>query len=452
MVSSKLGCAVLSSLLSVAILQSLFVFASPIAGFASQNPPVVQPAESTVVVVPIRSIILPGTEEQFNRGLALAVERKAAALVIQLDTPGGVLQTTQSMTQSIFKSPVPVIVYVSPTGGSATSAGVFITVAAHVAAMAPGTSIGAAHPVSGDGKDIEGDMRKKAENSTVAMARGLAQQRGRNSDWVERAVRESISVTAAEAVKEKVVDFEAATLADVLKLVKGRTVSVNGENRVLEDLSSATLVSVEPNTREAVINFLGHPNIAALLWLAATTGLSIELYNPGAVLPGVVGVISLVLALAVSQIIPLNEGAILLFVAGALMIGLEFIVPSFVLGIGGIIAMVAGALYLVDSNAVPGISVNSAIIIPTAVVLGSLMLLVVTVAARATKRRVSSGVEGMIGREIVLDKPLGRKGSLNIEGELWKAELEGYSGGEVPAGERVKVVKVTGLTVLVARA
>jgi membrane-bound serine protease (ClpP class) len=451
-VSSKLGCAVLSSLLSVAILQSLFVFASPIAGFASQNPPVVQPAESTVVVVPIRSIILPGTEEQFNRGLALAVERKAAALVIQLDTPGGVLQTTQSMTQSIFKSPVPVIVYVSPTGGSATSAGVFITVAAHVAAMAPGTSIGAAHPVSGDGKDIEGDMRKKAENSTVAMARGLAQQRGRNSDWVERAVRESISVTAAEAVKEKVVDFEAATLADVLKLVKGRTVSVNGENRVLEDLSSATLVSVEPNTREAVINFLGHPNIAALLWLAATTGLSIELYNPGAVLPGVVGVISLVLALAVSQIIPLNEGAILLFVAGALMIGLEFIVPSFVLGIGGIIAMVAGALYLVDSNAVPGISVNSAIIIPTAVVLGSLMLLVVTVAARATKRRVSSGVEGMIGREIVLDKPLGRKGSLNIEGELWKAELEGYSGGEVPAGERVKVVKVTGLTVLVARA
>lgn len=451
MVSSKLGCTVFSTFLIVAILQSLLILGGPIAGFASQNPPVVQPAESTVVVVPIRSIILPGTEEQFNRGLALAVERKAAALVIQLDTPGGVLQTTQSMTQSIFKSPVPVIVYVSPTGGSATSAGVFITVAAHVAAMAPGTSIGAAHPVSGDGKDIEGDMRKKAENSTVAMARGLAQQRGRNSDWVERAVRESISVTAAEAVKEKVVDFEAATLADVLKLVKGRTVSVNGENRVLEDLSSATLVSVEPNTREAVINFLGHPNIAALLWLAATTGLSIELYNPGAVLPGVVGVISLVLALAVSQIIPLNEGAILLFVAGALMIGLEFIVPSFVLGIGGIIAMVAGALYLVDSHAAPGVSVNSAIIIPTAVVLGGLMLLVVTVVARATKRRVSSGIEGMVGREIVLEKPLGRKGSLNIEGELWKVELDGFSGMEIPAGERVKVVKVTGLTVLVAR-
>jgi membrane-bound serine protease (ClpP class) len=305
--------------------------------------------------------------------------------------------------------------------------------------------------VSGDGKDIEGDMRKKAENSTVAMARGLAQQRGRNSDWVERAVRESISVTAAEAVKERVVDFEAATLADVLKLVKGRAVSVNGENRILEDLSSATLVSVEPNTREAVINFLGHPNIAALLWLAATTGLSIELYNPGAVLPGVVGVISLVLALAVSQIIPLNEGAILLFVAGALMIGLEFIVPSFVLGIGGIIAMVAGALYLVDSSAVPGISVSSAIVIPTALVLGGLMLLVVTVAARATKRRVSSGVEGMVGREIVLEKPLGRKGSLNIEGELWKVELQAYTGVDVPAGERVKVVNVTGLTVLVAR-
>lgn len=405
--------------------------------------------QGSVVIVPLRSIILPGTEEQFNRGLALATETKAAALVIELDTPGGVLQTTQSMTQSIFKSKVPVIVYVSPTGAIATSAGVFITVAAHVAAMAPGTSIGAAHPVNGDGKDIEGDMRKKAENATVSMARALAEQRGRNAEWVERAVRESISVTAAEAVKEKVVDFEAATLDEVLKKISGRAVSLDGEKVVLQDLSSAKRVLVEPNMRESVLNFLGHPNIAALLWLAATTGLSIELYNPGAVLPGVVGIISLVLALTVSQIIPLNEGAILLFAAGAIMIGLELFMPSLVLGLGGIAAMVAGALYLIDSNAAPGIAVSTAVVLPSAIVLGGLMLLAVTVAARAVKRKVTSGIEGLIGKEVVLEQPLAFKGSLNIEGELWHIERDNYSAPQLAAGSSVRIVRVQGLTLVV---
>ncbi len=406
--------------------------------------------ELSVVVVPIKSIILPGTEEQFNRGLELANETKAAAIVIELDTPGGVLQTTQSMTQSIFKSKIPVIVYVSPTGGSATSAGVFITVAAHIAAMAPGTSIGAAHPVSGDGKDIEGDMRKKAENATVSMARGLAEQRGRNAAWVEKAVRDSISVTSSEAVKERIVDFEAASLDDVLKMIAGRKVSVDGVEKILLDLSKASRIIVEPNTRESIINFLGHPNVAALLWLAATTGLSIELYNPGAILPGVVGIISLVLALAVSQIIPLNEGAIMLFGVGALMIGLEFFVPSFVLGVGGIAAMVAGALYLIDSNAAPGIAVSAAVVLPSAIVLGGLMLLAVTVAARAMRRKVTSGVEGFVGREILLEKPLTAKGSLNIEGELWRVEQEGQSAEPLAAGSRVRIVRVKGLTLVVS--
>lgn len=406
-------------------------------------------AQQIVVVMPLHEIILQGTEEQFNRAVELAKERNAAALIIELNTPGGVLQTTQSMTQSIFQSSIPIIVYVSPTGGSATSAGVFLTVSAHVAAMAPGTSIGAAHPVNGDGKDIEGDMRKKAENATVAMARGLAQQRGRNADWVERAVRESISVTASEAVKEKVVDFEAATMDELLRKIAGRTVVVAGTPRTLTDLSTASRIVVEPNVRESVINFLGHPNVAALLWLAATTGLSIELYNPGAVLPGVVGVIALVLALAVSQIIPLNEAALLLFVTGAGMIGLEFVFPSFVLGIGGIAAMIAGALYLVDSQAAPGLAVSLPIVIPTAAVLGGLILLAVTVAAKAAGRKVSSGVEGLVGRELVLDKPMGSKGSLLVEGELWRVEREDSHAGELAAGSKIRVVRLKGLTLVV---
>jgi len=412
-------------------------------------------AEKQVVIeVPMQSIILQGTEEHFSRALKIAHERNAAAVVINLNTPGGVLQTTQAITQAIFKSSIPVIVYVTPTGGSATSAGVFIAVAGHIAAMAPGSSIGAAHPVTGEGKDIEGDMRKKAENSTVAMARGLAQQRGRNVDWVERAVRDSVSVTASEAVKEKIVDFEAVSLDEVLKKIAGRTVMLDGTPRTLTDLSSLERIVIDANTRETIINFLGHPNIAAFLWLAATTGLSIELYNPGAVLPGVVGVIALVLALAVSQIIPLNSGALLLLAAGAVMIGLEFILPSFVLGIGGIIAIVAGALYLVDAGAAPGLSVSASFLAPTAIIFGSFMLFAVTVAARATHRKVTSGIEGLLGKEIVLAKNLNTKGMQMIEGELWQIALE--VGSEISykhelfAGTRVKVVRVEGLTLIVA--
>lgn len=397
-----------------------------------------------VATIDLDMMILPGTSSYLRSAIADAHAQGAVLLVARIDTPGGILDTSQEMIQTLFAAPIPVVVYVAPQGATATSAGVFITMAAHVAAMAPGTSIGAAHPVQGDGKDIQGDMRQKAENITVAMVKSIAEQRGRSVAWAEKAVKESSSLTEQEALKEKVVDLVASDMRQLLGSLSGRKVRLSSGEITLVDYSNLPVRSYEMKFQDSLLNVLANPNVAALLWLAATTGLSIELYNPGLILPGVVGVIALVLALVVSQIIPLSQGAIALLVVGAILIGCELFTGSLVLGFGGLVAMVLGAIYLVDPIRAPGMEVAAEFIAPIAAVLAGFLLFVAKSAYDALHRKRSqllanTGSEGMLGRRGSVTEPVSAKdGKVFIVGEYWKAVSDGES---ISAESEVEVVK-----------
>ena len=390
-----------------------------------------------VAVIDLHMMMLPGTAAFLSKSIEQASSTGAKILIVRLSTPGGMLTTSQDMIQEIFKSPIPVVLYVSPGGASATSAGVFITMAGHIAAMAPGTSIGSAHPVQSDGKDIEGDMREKAEQMAIAMVKSIAEQRGRNVAWAEKAVKESNSITEKEALKLSVVDVVADSIPDLLRQIKGREVKLEHSTAVLDDYSSLPIKTFEMSLKDKSINVLANPNIAALLWLGATTGLSLELYSPGAILPGVVGVICLVLALAVSEIIPLSQGGILLFVVGAFLIGLELYVPSGILGVGGIIAMALGAFYLVDVSRAPDLAVAYHYILPLALVLGAFMLFVAMSAVRAMRRRATTGSEGLVGQRGKSLVTFTTKGKVSVNGEVWNAIA---TEGIVEKGNEVEVL------------
>lgn len=393
----------------------------------------------SVVVLDMKMAILPGTLSYLERAIAEAEEQGADLVVVQLDTPGGILQTSQKMIQVMFQSPVPVVVYVTPAGASATSAGVFITMAGHIAAMAPGTSIGAAHPVMGDGSDIQGDMRLKAEQMTVAMVKSITERRGRNAEWAEMAVKESASLTETEALEKKVIDIVASDLEDLLKQLAGKTVEVQGEQVTLKDYSGAVRIRSEMSLSDEVINVLANPNIAALLWLGATTGISLELYNPGSILPGVVGVICLILALAVSQIIPISQGAIALLIVGGLLIGAEFYIGSGILGIGGLVAIVLGSLYLVDTSQAPDLQVSLSIILPFALVFGGVLIFAARAALQARKQHRVTGTDGLIGQHAKVVQAISGSGKVFVNGETWNASTPS---GVIPKGEMVEVVEV----------
>ncbi len=392
-----------------------------------------------VIVLNMDMMILPGTAGYLDDGIALAEQQGAKLLIVQLHTPGGILDTTQRMIQSIFRSKVPVVIYVAPSGSTAASAGVFITLAGHIAAMAPGTSIGAAHPVAGDGKNIEGDMRAKAENMTIAMVKSIAERRGRNVAWAEKAVKESSSITEKEALKQGVIDLVADDLDDLLRQIKGKEVQVESQPVVLGDYSGLEKRYVDISYQNELLNVLSNPNIAALLWLAATTGISIELYNPGAILPGVVGVICLILALAVSQIIPISQGAVMLLVVGALLIGAELYTGSLILGVGGVISMVLGAIYLVDVSQAPGLSVAFEMVVPLAAFLGLFMLYVATQAVRVMKKAPTTGASGLIGQRGKAVENVAASGRVFLNGEYWNAVS---NEGIIEAGAAIEVAGI----------
>lgn len=396
-----------------------------------------------VGVIDMNMMILPGTQAYLEQAIQRTHDAGGKLLVVLLNTPGGILTTSQEMIQAIFKSPIPIVIYVSPSGATATSAGVFITMAAHVAAMAPGTSIGAAHPVTGEGKDIEGDLRKKAENMAVAMVKAITEQRGRNLNWAEKAVVESSSLTEREALDQKVVDLVANNLDDLLRQIAGMEVALAmGQKVVLEDYSSLPRQSFEMHFKHQVLNVLANPNVAALLWLGATTGLSMELYYPGAILPGMVGIICLILALLVSQIIPISQAGVLLMVVGAILIGLEMFVSSGILGVGGVIAMAFGAIYLVDVSQAPGLpAVAWEAILPAVLVCGGLLMYAVREVAHAYRTKGNTGKESLIGLEGRAMESFSDQGVVFVDGEIWKAVLQPGS----PALQKNDRVEVTTL-------
>jgi membrane-bound serine protease (ClpP class) len=395
--------------------------------------------------------INPAVGEFVHESIARADRDGAPALLVELDTPGGLLTTTRAIVKDIFASPVPVIVYVAPSGAGAGSAGTFITMAGHVAAMAPGTTIGAAHPVGGQGEKIEGPMGDKVENSTASFSEGIAKQRGRNVEWAAKAVRESVSVTADEAAKLHVVDLVAKDVDALVAQVKDRKVDVAGVQRSLDlgraiDAGGRARVhDYEMRFAQRVLNVLADPNIAYLLMMAGLLGLYIEMTHPGLTLPGVAGGICLLLALTALHVLPVNYGGLGLIVLGAAMLVAEAFLPTFgVVGVGGLVAFVIGSLFLFDRDGT-GIAVSRSLIATAGGSVALVMLIIATLVVRSQRRQVLGGSEGMIGQVGVVRSPLAPSGTIVVRGEYWNAVSE----TPVPSGSAVEVVGIDGLTLRV---
>lgn len=403
-----------------------------------------------IVVLPTEMLILPGTAEYLQKAIAKAETSGARLVIVELSTPGGMLTSTQAMVQTIFNARVPVVVYVSPAGGTATSAGVFVTMAGHVAAMAPGTTIGAAHPVGGQGENVEGDMRAKIENATMSMVRSIADERNRNIGWAEKAVKESASATAAEAVSLGIVDLIAESRTELLRKIAGMTVKMPTGPVVLEDYSELPITTEELSLRGRVINVLANPSVIALLWVGASAGLGVELYNPGLIFPGVVGALCLLAALSVSEVIPLTQMGITFLIAGGLLLALEMIVPSGALAIGGIIAIAVGAVTLVDVSQAPDLSIAYAVFAPFVAVVAGFVLLVAYKIAATRRQGPSVGFSALTGaRGSVIEVTSGGV-RISVRGEKWLAKsAEQESVFQV--GDTVQVVSHEGNVLLVKK-
>ncbi|MEJ2068901.1 MAG: nodulation protein NfeD [Syntrophobacterales bacterium] len=397
-------------------------------------------ASRPVYVLPAVGSINPGLAEFIVEGIHTAEKEKAAALVIQLDTPGGLGSSMRAINQAIINAKVPIIVYVSPKGARAASAGMFITMAANVAAMAPGTNIGAAHPVSvGLGK-MDKVMGKKVVNDMVAYVRSLAKERGRNADWAEKAVRQSVSIDAQQAKKIKVVDLVADNLDDLLKEVNGRTVKVDKEKVTLHT-EGAPIKTIEESLRVRILKHIADPNIAFILMLVGLAGLYFELANPGVVLPGVVGALCLLLAFYAFQTLPVNFIGLLLILLAFILFILEIYVTSYgLLSVGGIAALLLGSLMLFRGGGM-GMDIAWSVLIPSVVIVSLFFLVVAGLVVRSQMRRSVSGETGLVGERGVAYTDLDPEGRIFIHGEYWQAVSE----EPVAAGETVEVVKVINL-------
>jgi len=411
-------------------------------------------AQGPVVArIVVDGMINPAVSAFIDESIERAEAEGVAALLVQLDTPGGLLQSTREIVKRILGAPLPVIVHVAPSGSGAASAGVFITMAAHVAAMAPGTSIGAAHPVGGQGEDIGGDMGKKVESFTASFAKAIAEQRGRNVEWAIAAVRKSTSASAEEAAKLDVIDLVAADFVALARAADGRTVSVRREDRRLRLLgpggTPATLRDYEMRLAHRVLDMIADPNIAYLLMMIGIVGLYVELTTPGIGLPGVAGAICLVLALMALHGLSVSYGALALVVLGVGLLIAEVFLPSFgLLGIGGLTAFVLGSLFLFDESKTDARVARELI----AAAAGSVALagiLLGGLAVGTMRRRAGLGAEGMVGERGTALETIapGRDGDVRVHGERWRAT----SAEPVAAGDAIEVLSVDGLRLHVKR-
>jgi membrane-bound serine protease (ClpP class) len=410
-------------------------------------------AEAWIARIVVDGSINPAVADFIADSIERAHTEGARALVIQLDTPGGLMPSMKAIVKDMLAAPVPVIVYVAPSGAGAGSAGVFVTLAAHVAAMAPGTNIGAAHPVGGGGEDIKGTLGEKIENTAVSFIEAIARQRGRNVEWAAKAVRESVSITAQEAVKLKVVDFVARDLDEVMTKADGRQVEVAGAKVTLA-LGDAVrtadgVVRVHDytmNLAQRVLNQFADPNIAYLLMMAGLLGLYVEFTHPGVFFPGVAGAICLLIALAALHVLPLNTSGLALLLLGiGLLIAEAFLPTAGVLGIGGLVAFVLGSLFLFKPES--GVVVDRTLVFGVGGTAALVMFGLAILVFRSQRLGVTHGTKGMIGEKGEVRERIAPTGTVLVRGEYWKADSDDV----MEVGDHVEVTAVDGLRLRVRR-
>ncbi|HMF52299.1 MAG TPA: nodulation protein NfeD [Candidatus Saccharimonadales bacterium] len=429
-------------MITIRFLIAILFLALGVAVFAQPKATV----EPHVDLISIDGSINPAVDDFIHESIGRAKANGARALIIQLDTPGGLLGSTRSIVKNLLGAPVPIMVYVAPSGAGAGSAGVFITMAAHIAAMAPGTNIGAAHPVAGGGQEVKGVMGEKIENFTASFSESIAQKRGRNTEWAIQAVRKSVAITETDALKKNVIDIIAKDVDDLLKQVHGRKVDLDGHMQAL-DFKDVRVQRFEMSFKQKLINALADPNIAYLLMMAGLLGLYMEFAHPGVIFPGVAGAICLIIALTAFQVLPINYAGLGLVVLGiALLVG-EAFAPSFgVLGVGGIISLTLGSFFLFDTEG-SDLIVDRSIIFTAVATLGAFVLTVSYLVFRSQKSKPTLGMDGLIGETGEVKVKLTPTGKIFVHGEYWNAQAD----REIDVGEKVEVVGYDGMSLKVQR-
>ncbi|MBI2441544.1 MAG: nodulation protein NfeD [Lentisphaerae bacterium] len=406
------------------------------------------PAGATeVLVAKVDGVIGPITAKFMAEAVDRAEQLKTECVVFELDTPGGLDDSMRSIIKRIMAAKVPVVVFVAPSGSRAASAGAFITLAAHVAAMAPGTTIGAAHPVAfGQSMQTDSNMAAKVENDAAAYIRSIAEKRGRNIAWAESAVKESVSLSETEALERKVIDLLAPSTEALLTTLDGRTVKLNDTSVTLKT-KDAALTHFEMNWRDNLLHAIANPNLAYILLMLGLLGLYFEFANPGAILPGVVGAISLILAFFAFQTLSVNYAGILLIVLAAILFIVDVMAATHgVLTVGGLVALAIGSLMLFNQNPDPALRVSLQVIVPVVLVTGAFFLLGAWLSLKAMVRRPVTGAVSLLGEEGEARTPINPQGgSVFVAGTHWNALAD----TEIPAGRRVKVVDVRHMTLKV---
>ncbi len=397
-------------------------------------------AGQRVAILTLSDSIQPASLRYLERGLATADSTGAEVTIIELNTPGGLLTSLRQMTTAITSARRPVVVYVTPTGAQAASAGFFLLIAADVAAMAPGTNAGAAHPVAGEGAELSKTMAEKVTNDAAALIRSLATQRGRSSEWAEKAVRESLSYTEREALDKKLIDVVATDRAELLKWLNGRTVKrFDGRSETL-DLSAPEVVKIAPTAGDKLLSAIAHPNIAYLLLLLGMVGIYFELSHPGAVLPGVLGGVSVLLALFALSVLPVNYVGVLLILLGIAFFVLEVKVASYgLLTTAGLVSFVLGSLMLIRSP-FPAMRVGLAVVLPTAVAVACIVIFLLSRVLRSHRERPLTGAEGLVGQIADVVAACAPRGKVFVHGEYWDAS----SPSPIAAGGRARIVRIEG--------
>ena len=393
--------------------------------------------QSEVYIIQVADAISPGTAEFIKSGLKTAEENEAACVIIELDTPGGLAESMRLIVQNILGSRVPVVVFVYPGGARAASAGVMITMAADVAAMAPGTNIGAAHPVGAGGQEINEAMSEKIINDMVAQAKSVAEKRNRNAKWVEDAIRESVSVTETEALKENIIDLIAADTDDLIKQLNGRGIKGRGRLK-LDDVKKIT---IKETLRTKILKTISNPNYAYILLMIGLAGLYFEFSHPGSIFPGVIGAIALVLAFFAMQTLPVNYAGILLIALAIIFFIMEMKITSYgLLSVAGVVSLLLGSLMLFKGST-PDVKVSLQVVLPTIVIISGFFVAVAGLVFRAQISKPTTGSTGLVGEIGIVKKALAPEGKVFVHGELWNARAK----EPIDKDAKVRIVQVVNL-------